>query len=354
MLYRFPPHIFLVFLLFFSFFSPSPLHGRRRTMRVQSTGKIPRAHFIAHALVFQFFLKRTKANRHFNSKARSFTQTRGKVVMATDKKTLEGVAKYLRFNLRTKAAVLRREKVEYFIGSAAVDTLMNSKWAVTTEEANESESKKSRKDGEGSGVEFHTRADAVSFCNYLIDLQYITRVNKVEVRSTTDTADTGDDEAKGKPGEQDTEQPPKKQSKTKSKAEDAKKKKKRYRLEVHKKQQFRDGEDLYIWKYNPPSMSTYVIGFVVVLGAVAWTLQPLWPASTRVAMWYVAMAAACIVGVLLVLLVLRWFLFGIIVVATLGKVHFWAFPNLNEEKYGFVDSFKPFYSVERSGDSDRE
>ena len=275
--------------------------------------------------------------------------------MATDRKTLEGVAKHLRFNLRTKAAVLKREKVEYFTGSAAVDTLMKSKWAVKKEEGSDSETKKTKRREDGSGVEFHARADAVSFCNYLIDHQYMIRVNKVEVKSGNDTTDTGDDEAtqpskQGKSGEQETET--KKQSKsTKAKGEESRKKKKRYRLEVHKKQQFRDSDDLYIWKYNPPSMSTYVIGFVVVLGAVAWTLQPLWPASTRVAMWYVAMAAACIIGVLLVLLVLRWFLFGIVVVATLGKVHFWVFPNLNEEKYGIVDSFKPIYSVERSGES---
>ncbi|CAI8055872.1 Translocation protein SEC62 [Geodia barretti] len=272
--------------------------------------------------------------------------------MSKDKKTLEGVAKYLRFNVRTKAAVLKREKVEYFTGSAAVDTLMKSKWAVVAGEASEGETKKPKKHEEGSEVEFHTRADAVSFCNYLIDLQYMLRVNKVEVKASTDTTDTGDDEATqpSKSVEQESDQP-KKPAKTKVKGEEAKKKKKRYRLEIHQKQQFRDSDDLYIWKYNPPSTSTYVIGFVVVLGAVAWTLQPLWPASTRVAMWYVAMAAACVIGVLLVLLVLRWFLFGIVVVATLGKVHFWVFPNLNEEKYGFVDSFKPIYSIERSGDS---
>lgn len=279
--------------------------------------------------------------------------------MAADKKSLEKVAKHLRFNLKTKAAVLKREKVEYFTGSSAVDTLMSSKWVVKADETGQQdENKKPRKEGEENKVEFHDRTDAVSFCNYLIDLQYIMRVEKVLVtnKPTTDGAnETGDEEGTqtSKPSNtsdnQDTDSSKSKQStKTKSKGE---KKKKRYRLAVHPKQQFRDsGEDIYIWKYNPPSMSTYIIGFVVVLGAIAWTLQPLWPASTRVAMWYVAMAAACIIGALLALMVLRWFLYGIVLVATIGKVHFWVFPNLNEEKYGFVDSFKPVYSVERSGE----
>lgn len=242
--------------------------------------------------------------------------------MATQKKTLEVVAKHLRFKLPTKAAVLKREKVEYFTGSAAVDCLMNSKWARKEGEAPEDETTPA----------FFTRIDAVNFCNRLLASEFMIRVSKVEVKPSS-SADQGDDESADE-----RKQPGKKR------------RKKRYRLEVHSKQQFRDSDDLFIWKYNPPSMSTYIIGFIVVLGAIAWTLQPLWPASTRVGMWYIAIAAACVIGALLVLLVVRWFLFGIVIVATLGKVQFWIFPNLNEEKYGFFDSFKPFYSIETSGD----
>ena len=28
-----------------------------------------------------------------------------------------------------------------------------------------------------------------------------------------------------------------------------------------------------------------------------------------------------------------------------GKVHFWLFPNLNNDSYGILESFKPLYSV---------
>lgn len=243
--------------------------------------------------------------------------------MATARKTLEVVAKHLRFKLPTKAAVFRREKVEYFTGSAAVDCLMDSKWARKEGEAPEDE----------NSPAFYTRIDAVNFCNRLLASEFMTRVNKVEVKSSS--ADAGDESA---------DEP---------KQSDKKKRKKRYRLEVHSKQQFRDSDDLFIWKYNPPSMSTYIIGFIVVLGAIAWTLQPLWPASTRVGMWYIAIAAACVIGALLVLLVVRWFLFGVVIVFSLGKVQFWIFPNLNEEKYGFFDSFKPIYSIETTGDSEQ-
>lgn len=42
----------------------------------------------------------------------------------------------------------------------------------------------------------------------------------------------------------------------------------------------------------------------------------------------------------------RWFLFGLGLVLSLGKIKFWIFPNLDNEKLGFLDSFKPFYSLE--------
>lgn len=42
----------------------------------------------------------------------------------------------------------------------------------------------------------------------------------------------------------------------------------------------------------------------------------------------------------------RWFLFGLGLVVSFGKIKFWIFPNLDNEKLGFLDSFKPFYSFE--------
>lgn len=39
---------------------------------------------------------------------------------------------------------------------------------------------------------------------------------------------------------------------------------------------------------------------------------------------------------------------------TVGKLHFWIFPNLDNEKCGFFDSFKPLYSVERKKDKTKK
>lgn len=48
----------------------------------------------------------------------------------------------------------------------------------------------------------------------------------------------------------------------------------------------------------------------------------------------------------------RWFLYGVVLVVSLGKIKFWILPNLDNEKLGVVDSFKPFYSFEYK-DSDK-
>ena len=47
----------------------------------------------------------------------------------------------------------------------------------------------------------------------------------------------------------------------------------------------------------------------------------------------------------------RWFVYGLGLVFSLGKMKFWIFPNLDNEKLGFVESFKPFYSLEYAKDT---
>ena len=39
---------------------------------------------------------------------------------------------------------------------------------------------------------------------------------------------------------------------------------------------------------------------------------------------------------------------------TVGKIHFWIFPNLDDEKSDFFGSFRPFYSVEVSSKSTKK
>lgn len=42
----------------------------------------------------------------------------------------------------------------------------------------------------------------------------------------------------------------------------------------------------------------------------------------------------------------RWVVFGVVLVATGGKLKFWVLPNLDNDKKGFFESFKPLHSAE--------
>ena len=43
----------------------------------------------------------------------------------------------------------------------------------------------------------------------------------------------------------------------------------------------------------------------------------------------------------------RYFLYGLVLIATSGRVELWIVPNLTNDKLGVVESFKPLYSVKK-------
>ena len=51
---------------------------------------------------------------------------------------------------------------------------------------------------------------------------------------------------------------------------------------------------------------------------------------------------------------MRWFIYGLVLIFSVGKVTFWIFPNMDNDKCGFVESFKPFYSVEVAKDKKKK
>lgn len=50
----------------------------------------------------------------------------------------------------------------------------------------------------------------------------------------------------------------------------------------------------------------------------------------------------------------RWFLWGIVLTLSYGKINLWLLPNLDNEKLGIIDSFKPLYSLERKKKSGKK
>ncbi|XP_053484641.1 translocation protein SEC62 [Ictalurus furcatus] len=259
----------------------------------------------------------------------------------------KAVAKYLRFNCPTKSTNMMGHRVDYFIASKAVDCLLDSKWA------------KSKKPEEAF---FTTRESVVDYCNRLLKKQFFHRALKVMKKKPE--KDPKKEKVKGDGGKEEEKKSKKEKEKkkdaeaTESKKEKSdespgspKKKKevkKKFKLEPHEDQLFLDGNEVYVWIYDPVHFKTFAMGLVLVIAVIAATLFPLWPAEMRVGVYYLSVCAGCFVASILLLAVARCILFLIIWLVTGGRHHFWFLPNLTAD-VGFVDSFRPIYTHEYKG-----
>ncbi|NXF67213.1 SEC62 protein, partial [Ciccaba nigrolineata] len=269
----------------------------------------------------------------------------------------KAVAKYLRFNCPTKSTNMMGHRVDYFIASKAVDCLLDSKWA------------KAKK---GEEALFTTRESVVDYCNRLLKKQFFHRALKVmKMKPDKDTkkekekgkAESGkEEEKKGKKESGKDEKTKKEKEKEKKKdgeKEECKKDetpgtpkkketKRKFKLEPHEDQVFLDGNEVYVWIYDPVHFKTFAMGLVLVIAVIAATLFPLWPAEMRVGVYYLSVGAGCFVASILLLAVARCILFLIIWLITGGRHHFWFLPNLTAD-VGFIDSFRPLYTHEYKG-----
>ncbi|XP_006637749.2 translocation protein SEC62 [Lepisosteus oculatus] len=267
----------------------------------------------------------------------------------------KAVAKYLRFNCPTKSTNMMGHRVEYFTASKAVDCLLDSKWA------------KAKK---GEEALFTTRDSVVDYCNRLLKKQFFHRALKVmkkkpekelkkekekEKEKEKTKSDSGKEEEKKskkeKEKKKETEAADTKKEKSDESPGTPKKKKetkKKFKLEPHEDQLFLDGNEVYVWIYDPVHLKTFAMGLILVIAVIAATLFPLWPAEMRVGVYYLSVAAGCFVASILLLAVARCILFLIIWVVTGGRHHFWFLPNLTAD-VGFIDSFRPLYTHEYKG-----
>jgi len=248
------------------------------------------------------------------------------------------VAKYLRFNLPTKKATLFGEKAVYFSGSNAVDFLMDSKWA----------------SGKGkSSIEFTHRDSVADYLRRMLNCQLFSRVHVIKTEKKVKKKDEPDKKSEEKAIEEkksenkkDTKSPKEPNSpKAKKEGKEARKIKKKVKvtLEVNDIQEFFDSdEEFYVWIFDPISWKTFILGILLVLGVVIVCLFPLWPESVRDYSWYLSVAGAIFVGGILILAILRYIIYGLLWLGTMGKLHFWLLPNLTAE-CGFFESFVPAY-----------
>jgi translocation protein SEC62 len=113
---------------------------------------------------------------------------------------------------------------------------------------------------------------------------------------------------------------------------------------MHMEQYFVDGNDAYVWIYEPIPVYYWFFGTLVVLGAIGVCLFPLWPLTIRHGVYYLSVAAAGFLVFILALAIIRMIVFCLLWVPTLGRCHLWLLPNLTAD-VGFFASFWPLYQV---------
>lgn len=223
------------------------------------------------------------------------------------------IANYLRNNLPNKEAMfVGIKRVNYFIGSKAVDLLMNSKWAAASATTNGQQSIESHKNDEEAST-FKNRNDVVIFLNELLIKKFYHRARKIV------------------------------------KMDGAKRK---FKLDMHDVQMFEDSNQPYVWLYEPTSLKAWLYCIGVIVGVILICLFPLWPSTFRTGVYYICIAGLILLSSILTLALLRYVVFIALWAITFGKLHFLILPNLTED-VGFFESFWPLYTIEKGGGSDK-
>ncbi|XP_036321838.1 translocation protein SEC62 isoform X3 [Rhagoletis pomonella] len=264
------------------------------------------------------------------------------------------VAKWMKKNVKTKKTKFLSHNVEYFSSNKAIDALMKSKFAT------------------GDDALFTTREQAIEFLDAMLEHKFFHRAKKVPVsldemrgagsaagsKTTKNKADEKEHKNIGK-----KEKEEKKDTEAEGEAsggngagdgnnsagagnggEKKEKRKRKIRLDMHHEQVFVDGSEAYVWIFDPIPLHYWIYGLILLLGAIVICLFPLWPPLLRKGVYYLSVAAAGFLVVILALTVIRLIIFTIVWALTYGKVHFWLLPNLTED-VGFFASFWPLYET---------
>jgi len=253
------------------------------------------------------------------------------------------IAKWMKANVHKKRTKFLNHTVEYFTAAKAIDNLLTSQW-----------SKPGKKEEEPL---FTTRESVVEYLNLLLQHKFFHRAKKIVVTEQELKARSKKREKKKEESEkkEDAEDDKKQDEADSSHAEEkgkekSKKEKRKIRLDMHLEQQFVDGNDAYVWIYDPIPYYYWLAGGAVVLAVVALCLFPLWPPIVRKGVYYLSVGAAGFLIFILGLAVLRVVVFCLLWLVSVGRHHLWLFPNLTED-VGFFASFWPLWKYEYKGKS---
>jgi len=250
-----------------------------------------------------------------------------------------GMAKYVRFYTPKKTAKIQGEQIEYFVGSKAVDTLLNSKYGLKCKKPN---------------PRVNTREKCLNFLQAMLDNEMFKRGERVlkedkkgEDSKKKTSSGSGDDSSGKKKSEKEES------TAADIKKNDEKKKKRRYTIGIHECQQMLDSNDIYVWVFDPVPPKKKFLGFLAIIAIVIGTMFPLWPPSMRQGVSYIAMAGGAFMGLIILIALLRSIFFGIVWMVSMGKYHIWFLPNLLAD-VGFFESFKPVYTIDIKSSTEPE
>nr|CAG4642780.1 EOG090X0D00 [Evadne anonyx] len=249
------------------------------------------------------------------------------------------IAKWMKANVHKKRTKFLNHAVEYFTASKAIDNLLTSQW-----------SKPGKK---GEEPLFTTRESVVEYLNILLLHKFFHRAKKIAVtaeelkaRSKKRNKKKEEEIEKKEEADNDKKQDEADSSHTEEKAkEKTKKERRKIRLDMHLEQHFVDGNEAYVWIYDPIPYYYWLAGGGVVLAVVAFCLFPLWPPIVRKGVYYLSVGAAGFLIFILGLAVLRIVVFCLLWLLSMGRHHLWLFPNLTED-VGFFASFWPLWKYE--------
>jgi len=103
-----------------------------------------------------------------------------------------------------------------------------------------------------------------------------------------------------------------------------------------------DESGIFTWIYEGDKSFSHLMTTLLIMGFLFCVCFPIWPNFLKVFAWYMSVSFLLLI---FFLVTLRGVLF--LFVWILGY-DFWFLPNLFDEQLGFVDSFKPLYSFEKT------
>ncbi|CAH8629900.1 unnamed protein product [Heterobilharzia americana] len=124
------------------------------------------------------------------------------------------------------------------------------------------------------------------------------------------------------------------------------------RLEVVDEQTFvlDDPQSFYIWIYEPPpGLFNWLAGAALIICIILCCLFPIWPSELRQSAYYLTIIGSGFLGLLFFIGLVRFCIYLLVWLSTLGQYNFWIFPNYFED-CGFFDSFRPLYSFKHVSD----